>query len=270
MEEKVERRKVTIRSLLKMKEAGEKIAALTAYDYTTARLLDMAGIDIILVGDSLANVFQGEPTTLPVTLDEMLYHTRVVSKGVRYAMVVADMPFLSYQVSDEEAVRNAGRFLKESGAEAVKIEGGTEVAGLVDRLVKTGIPVMAHIGLTPQSVHALGGYRVVGRDKSEGDYLIESARALESAGAFSLVLEMVPSSLSKKITEYLKIPTIGIGAGPHCDGQILVVNDMLGLTEKKFKFVKRYASLSEVITKAVSDYVNDVRTQSFPADEHSF
>jgi 3-methyl-2-oxobutanoate hydroxymethyltransferase len=263
-------KKVTVRSLAEKKQRGEKITMLTAYDYTMAHLLDEAGIDIILVGDSLANVFQGRETTLPVTLEEMLYHTRVVSNGARRAMIVADMPFLSYQVSNDEAVRNAGRFLKEAGANAVKIEGGKEVASLVERLVSVGIPVMGHIGLTPQSVNTLGGYRVVGRDEKEKERLLEGAKSLEEAGAFSIVLEMVPAQISKEITESVSIPTIGIGAGPHCDGQVLVVNDMLGLTDVPYKFVKKYANLSQVITEAVKKYIEDVRSGEFPDDDHSF
>lgn len=263
-------RKVTVREVLKMKREGEKITALTAYDYTTARLLDEAGIDVILVGDSLSNVFQGNETTLPVTMEEMLYHTKAVSKAVKRAMVVADMPFLSYQVDERDAVLNAGRFLKEASAHAVKIEGGREVAGLIAKLVSLGIPVMGHVGLTPQSVHALGGYRVVGRDELEAEKLVEDAKALEEAGAFSIVLEMIPSQLAKKITESLRIPTIGIGSGPHCDGQILVVNDMLGLTEVSYRFVKKYLNLAEEIRKAVKAYAEEVRSGSFPSQEHSF
>jgi 3-methyl-2-oxobutanoate hydroxymethyltransferase len=266
----MDEKKITVRTLQKFKERGEKIAMLTAYDYTTARLLDEAGVEVILVGDSLANVFQGRETTLPVTLEEMLYHTSVVARAVRRALVVADMPFLSYQVNDEEAVRNAGRFLKEAGAHAVKLEGGVEIAGLVDKMVKVGIPVMGHLGLTPQSVNALGGYRVVGRSEDEENYLLESAKALEEAGAFAIVLEMVPKELAKKITASLKIPTIGIGSGPLCDGQVLVVNDMLGLTEVNYRFVKRYLNLSEQIKSAIKEYINEVKNSKFPDDEHSF
>lgn len=263
-------KKITVRSLTDKKQKGEKITMLTAYDYTTARLLDEAGIDIILVGDSLANVFQGRETTLPVTVEEMLYHTRVVSNGVKRAMVVADMPFLSYQVSIDEAIRNAGRFLKEAGANAVKIEGGKEVATLVERLVSVGIPVMGHIGLTPQSVNALGGYRVVGRDEKEKERLLESAKSLEKAGAFSIVLEMVPAEVSREITKSISIPTIGIGAGPYCDGQVLVVNDLLGLSDVSYKFVKKYANLSQIIIEAVKEYIEEVKSGKFPGDEHSF
>lgn len=266
----MDEKKITVRTLQKFKERGEKIAMLTAYDYTTARLLDEAGVEVILVGDSLANVFQGRETTLPVTVEEMLYHTSVVARAVRRALVVADMPFLSYQVNDEEAIRNAGRFLKEAGAHAVKLEGGVEIAGLVDKMVKVGIPVMGHLGLTPQSVNTLGGYRVVGRSEDEANYLLESAKALEEAGAFAIVLEMVPKELAKKITASVKIPTIGIGSGPLCDGQVLVVNDMLGLTEVNYRFVKRYLNLSEQIKSAVKEYINEVKNGKFPDDEHSF
>lgn len=263
-------RKVSVRELLKFKKEGRKIAMLTAYDFTTARLLDESGIDVILVGDSLSNVFQGNETTLPVTVDEMIYHTRAVSRAVKRAMVVADMPFLSYQVSETDALYNAGRFLKEAGAHAVKIEGGREVSGLVRRMVEIGIPVMGHIGLTPQSVHALGGYRVVGREEEEAQKLVEDALELERAGAFSVVLELVPADLARKITESLKIPTIGIGSGPHCDGQVLVVSDMLGLSEVNYRFVKRYASLADEIRKAARNYAEEVRSGAFPSDEHSF
>lgn len=266
----MEEKKITVRELLKMKNNGQKIAMLTAYDYTTAKILDEAGIDLILVGDSLSNVFQGNETTLPVTVEEMLYHTRVVARAVKRAMVIADMPFLSYQADEKDAVYNAGRFLKEAGAHAVKIEGGKEVASLVKRLTSIGIPVMGHIGLTPQSVHALGGYRVVGREEKEAYKLLEDAKALEKAGAFSLVLEMVPSSLAEKITESIGIPTIGIGSGPYCDGQVLVVNDMLGLTEVKYRFVKRYAELAETIKNAVETYIDEVKKGVFPDKEHSF
>ncbi|MCX7831719.1 MAG: 3-methyl-2-oxobutanoate hydroxymethyltransferase [Actinobacteria bacterium] len=263
-------KKVTVRELIKMKQEGRKIAMLTAYDYATAKILDEAGIDIVLVGDSLSNVFQGNETTLPVTVDEMLYHTKVVAKAVNRAMVVADMPFLSYQVSKKDAVYNAGRFLKEAGAQAVKIEGGRKIAHLVERLVSCGIPVMGHIGLTPQSVHALGGYRLVGREEEEQKTLLEDAKALEKAGCFLIVLEMVPAQLAKRITESVNIPTVGIGAGPHCDGQVLVVNDMLGLTDTNYRFVKRYANLKEEIKNAVLSYIDEVRNGEFPDASHSF
>lgn len=243
---------------------------LTAYDYQTARLVDEAGVDVVLVGDSLSNVVQGNTSTLPVTMEEMLYHTRIVSRGIKRAMVVADMPFLSYQVNEDDAVYNAGRFLKEAGAEAVKIEGGTCVASLVRRLVEAGIPVMGHIGLTPQSVNVLGGYRLVGKAREEAEKLIEDARALEQAGVFSIVLEMVPAEISREITASVSVPTIGIGAGPYCDGQVLVLHDMLGLTEVNYRFVKKYASLADEIRGAVSKFADEVREGSFPDEEHSF
>lgn len=257
-------KRVTVRTLQKMKQEGKKIVMLTAYDYTMARLLDESGVDVILVGDSLSNVFQGNDTTLPVTMEEMIYHTKVVSKAVRRAMVVSDMPFLSYQVSEEQAVYNAGRFLKEAGAQAVKIEGGKEMVPLVKRLVGIGIPVMGHIGLTPQSVHQLGGYRMTGKLPEEARKLIEDAETLDKAGVFSIVLEMVPASLAKMVTEKVSVPTIGIGAGGRCDGQVLVVNDMIGLTETSYSFVKRYAEVGRVIKDAVRKYAEEVRKGLFP------
>lgn len=263
-------KRVTVKTLKEMKEKGEKIVMLTAYDFTTARLLDESGVDVILVGDSLSNVFQGNDTTLPVTVDEMLYHTKVVSRAVKRAMVVGDMPFLSYQVSEEQAVYNAGRFLKEAGAQAVKIEGGQEMTPLVKRLTGVGIPAMGHIGLTPQSVHQLGGYRLTGKLPEEAKKLVEDAVSLEKAGAFSIVLEMVPASLSKMITEKVSVPTIGIGAGIHCDGQVLVVNDMVGFTESNYRFVKRYAEVGKIIKDAVTQYADEVKKGKFPTEEHSF
>lgn len=260
--------KVNVKTFKAKKVAGEKIVMLTAYDFTTARLIDEEGVDAILVGDSLSNVFQGNETTLPVTMEEMIYHTRVVAKAVRRAMVIADMPFMSYQVSEEEAVRNAGRFLKEAGASAVKLEGGKEISALVKKMTSIGIPTMGHIGLTPQSVHQLGGYRITGKASSEAKKLIEDAKALEAAGAFSIVLEMMPMELAKSVTAAVSITTIGIGAGPECDGQVLVVNDMLGLTENRYKFVKAYASIAKDIRKAVASYASEVRKGKFPGKEH--
>ena len=262
--------KVTVRTFLARKVAGEKIVMLTAYDYTTARLLDEAGVDAILVGDSLSGVVQGHETTLPVTMDEMVYHTACVARGTRRAMVIGDMPFMSYQASEDEAIKNAGRFLKEGGAQAVKLEGGERVAGLVARLVSAGIPVMGHIGLTPQSVHQLGGYRLTGKAREEAERLVRDAHALEQAGAFAIVLEMVPAELAARITSELSIPTIGIGAGSGCDGQVLVVNDMLGLTEVRYRFVKQYANLAADIRDAVARYAEEVRSGVFPGPEHSF
>lgn len=243
---------------------------LTAYDYPTARIIDESGIDIILVGDSAANVFAGEKTTLPITMEEMLYHTRVVSRAVKNGLVIADMPFLSYQASLDTAVYNAGRFLK-VGACGVKLEGGTPIIETVKRLVDLGIPVMGHLGLTPQSIHKFGGYRLQGKTEEEQLRLMKEAALLESAGCFSLVLEKIPSQLAKKITEKISIPTIGIGAGPYCDGQILVLHDMLGLFENFVpKFVKHYAHIGDEIRRAVQQYKDEVKKGVYPDEEHSF
>jgi len=264
-------KKVTVPTLLEMKRTGEKIAALTAYDYLLASLLDEAGIDIILVGDSGAMVFAGYETTLPITMEEMLYHTRAVVRGVKRALVVADMPFLSFQISPEEALRNAGRFLKEGGAEGVKIEGGRGMAETVRRITSVGIPVMGHLGLTPQSIHQFGGYPVRATEKSEAEGLVEDALALQEAGVFSIVLEKIPAGLAREVTHRLRVPTIGIGAGKDCDGQILVTHDMLGLFEKfKPKFVRRYAELGRDIRKACAKYAEDVKAKRFPDAEESF
>ncbi len=258
-----------------MKAEGRKIVALTAYDYLLARLLDECEIDVLLVGDSVGTVIQGHETTLPVTLEEMIYHVRLVSRARPRALVVADMPFLSYQVGISEALRNAGRLLKEGGAEAVKVEGGMNIAPIVRALVRVDIPVMGHVGLTPQSVHRMGGYRVQGREPGrrpgQRDRILEDARAIEEAGAFALVLEGIPSDLAREITERARIPTIGIGAGPHCDGQILVTHDLLGLTgDAAPKFVKRYADLRSVICDAVRAYSADVRAGVFPSEEYAY
>lgn len=253
-----------------MRDRGERIVALTAYDFTMARVLDQAGVDIVLVGDSVANVVHGRATTLGIGLDEMVMHTRAVSAGLRRALLVADMPFLSYQVSTESAVANAGRLLQ-AGAEAVKVEGAGPILPTVRRLVDIGIPVMGHIGLTPQSVHKLGGYRLQGRTPEERSRLLDEARQLEQAGCFALVLEKVPSECAQEVTTTLAIPTIGIGAGAHCNGQVLVLNDMLGLADSApFKFVKRYAAMWDDTLRAVGQYCEDVRTGRFPDDEHSF
>jgi 3-methyl-2-oxobutanoate hydroxymethyltransferase len=264
-------KKVTTKTLIEMKRKGEKIAVLTAYDFLIAKLLDESGIDVILVGDSLANVFQGQRTTLPVTVDEMIYHTKAVCRGVRNAMVVVDMPFLSYQVSIEEAVKNCGRVLKETEAEAVKIEGGEPVVEIVHRLTSVGIPVMGHLGLTPQSIHKFGSYDVRGIDKDEARQIVRDAKLLEEAGAFSIVLEKIPSKLARKITGSISIPTIGIGAGPYCDGQVLVVYDMLGMFEEfRPKFVRRYVELSKIIKEAFKNYISDVKAGKFPAKDESY
>lgn len=254
-----------------MKRRGEKITCLTAYDYSMARILDEAGIDIILVGDSVASVVQGRPNTLPVTVDEILYHTQAVVRGRRRALVVADMPFLSYQLGPEQALANAGRFLKEAGAEAVKLEGGTAVEGTIAALVRAGIPVMGHVGLTPQSIHQFGGYKVQGKDPGRREAVLEDALAVERAGAFAIVLEGMPMGLAREVTGRLAIPTIGIGAGAGCDGQVLVVHDMLGLFDDFTpKFVKRYANLRQSVTEAVKNFISDVRESRFPGEEHSF
>ncbi|MGD8979698.1 MAG: 3-methyl-2-oxobutanoate hydroxymethyltransferase [candidate division WOR-3 bacterium] len=261
---------ITINTIVSMKQKGEKIVALTAYDYVSARILDEVGVDIILVGDSAANVFAGEKTTLPITMEEMLYHTRVVARGVNNALVIADMPFLSYQVSVERAIDNAGRFLQ-VGACGVKLEGGKPMTDTVKKLIDRGIPVMGHLGLTPQSVHKFGGYKLQGVGEEAAEQMLEDAEALQAAGCFSVVLEKIPRALAKRVTEALDIPTIGIGAGPSCDGQILVLHDMLGLYEEFTpKFVKQYARLAEQIRHAVQEYKKDVRAGKFPGQEHSF
>jgi len=263
--------KVTVPDFSRMKARGERIVAVTCYDATFARLCDRAGADILLVGDSLGMVIQGADTTLPVVLEDVLYHTRAVVRGAERAHVVADMPFLSYQVSVEEAVRNAGRLLKEGGAHAVKLEGGVAMAPVVRRLVAVGIPVMGHVGLTPQSVHALGGFRLQGRDEASQRRILEDARALQEAGCYSVVLEGIPLDLARQITEELSVPTIGIGAGPHCDGQVLVIYDLLGMNEEfRPRFVKQYETLGTRIREAVARYAAEVRAGEFPSEEHSF
>jgi 3-methyl-2-oxobutanoate hydroxymethyltransferase len=263
--------KVTVPHILKMKQRGEKITCLTAYDYSFARILDEAGVEMLLVGDSLGCVVQGNSDTLAVTMDEMIYHTRLVARGRKRALVIGDMPFLSYQASREQALINAGRFLKEAGAEAVKLEGGVAMKETVAAIVSAGIPVMGHIGLTPQSVHRFGGYKIQGREKASREIILRDAEAVQEAGAFSVVLEGVPLDLAREITERLAIPTIGIGAGTHCDGQVLVIHDMLGLFDDFTpKFVKRYADLKAVMTGAVKSYIGEVKDGKFPAEEHSF
>jgi 3-methyl-2-oxobutanoate hydroxymethyltransferase len=262
--------KVTTVRIVRKKAKAERIVCLTAYDFPSARILDEAGIDLILVGDSAANVVYGMATTLAIGMDEMVYHTRAVAAGVKRALLVADMPFLSYQVSVEQAVANAGRFLK-AGAEAVKLEGAGPILPVVKRLVELGIPVMGHLGLTPQAVHKLGGYKLQARRAEDQEKLVADSRALEDAGCFSLVLEKVPAEVAKRVTEELKMPTIGIGAGPHCDGQVLVLHDMLGMFETPpLKFVKQYALLAGEIRKAVSAYADEVRSGKFPSEEHTF
>src|SRR4030066_1751971 len=249
----------TIHDFLKKKKEGRKITMLTAYDYPFARMVDEAGIDAILVGDSLGMVVQGLDNTLPVTMGEMIYHTRIVARAVKSALVIGDRPFMSYQTGIEEAVRNAGRFLKEAGASAIKLEGGAEVAGQIRAMSRAEIPVMAHIGLTPQSIHRMGGYKVQGKTEEAAKRLIGEAHRVEDAGAFSLLIEAIPMKLAKKITEELSKPTIGIGAGPHCDGQVLVLHDVLGLFERFVpKFVKRYADLREDALKAIRTSKDEV------------
>jgi 3-methyl-2-oxobutanoate hydroxymethyltransferase len=264
-------RRVTIQSLRQMKEKGERIAMLTAYDATFARLLDEAGADVLLVGDSLGMVIQGHDTTLPVTLDEIAYHCRAVARGARRAHVVGDMPFMSYQASIEQAMVNAGKLMKEGGCHSVKLEGGAVHADLVRRLVSAGIPVMGHIGLTPQSYHQLGGFKVQGRDAGGRERLLADALALEEAGCYAVVLEAIPADIARDITAALSIPTIGIGAGTGCDGQVLVSYDALGMDETfKPRFVRRYATLGQTIKDAIAHYVADVRTGAFPSDAESF
>jgi 3-methyl-2-oxobutanoate hydroxymethyltransferase len=264
-------RAVTTHELLSMKTRGERIVVLTCYDALFARLLDASGVDILLVGDSVNEVLAGAETTLSATLEQMIYHTRIVRRGARRAMVVCDLPFLSYQISPQEAIRNAGRVMQETGCHAVKLEGGRPMVETVRALVDVGIPVMGHLGLTPQSVHALGGHRVQGRDEATAERLKGDARALEESGAFAIVLELVPAPLASQITKALAIPTIGIGAGPACDGQVLVLHDMLGLNEDfAAKFVKRYAELAEDVREAVRLFAAEVREGRYPGPEHSF
>ncbi|HQR18016.1 MAG TPA: 3-methyl-2-oxobutanoate hydroxymethyltransferase [Gemmatimonadales bacterium] len=254
-----------------MKKAGRKIVSLTAYDALAARILDESGVDLILVGDSVNQVVAGRPTTLSATLDQMIYHARAVQGAVHRALVVVDLPFLSYQVTPEDAIRNAGRVLQETDASAVKLEGGAPMAPTIRALVERGIPVMGHVGLTPQSVHALGGYRVQGRETAAADRLLADARAVEEAGAFSIVLELVPSALAAKVSAALTIPTVGIGAGAGCDGQVLVLPDMLGLNAGfRPKFLKRYADLDGIMRAAVASFADEVRTGKYPGPEHSF
>jgi 3-methyl-2-oxobutanoate hydroxymethyltransferase len=263
--------KTTFLTLQQKKLAGQPIAALTAYDYATARLVDESGIDMILVGDSLAMVVMGYDSTLPVTVDEMLHHTRAVRRAVKRAIVVADMPYGSYHVSIAEAVANATRFLKEAGAEAVKIEGGASRCELVERLTDAEIPVVCHLGLTPQAVHRMGGYKVQGKTPAAAEELVRDARMLEAAGAAAIVLEGIPREVAKKITSQLQIPTIGIGAGPDCDGQILVFHDLVNLTfSRPAKFVRQYADASALFRSAIEGYVRDVQSHAFPNESESY
>ncbi|MDP7003072.1 MAG: 3-methyl-2-oxobutanoate hydroxymethyltransferase [Candidatus Thalassarchaeaceae archaeon] len=264
-------KKVTTQTLLKMKQAGEKIAMLTSYDYSLARLVDGAGVDVILVGDSASNVMAGNDTTVPITLDHMIYHAQCVVRGVDRALVVVDMPFGSYQGDSKTALDSAIRIMKEAAGHAVKLEGGSEVCESVSRIVEAGIPVMGHLGLTPQSIYKFGTYTVRAKEGEEAAKLLDDAKALEKAGCFSIVFEKIPADLAKQVSESLVIPTIGIGAGPHCDGQVLVLHDMLGIT-KDFspRFLRRYADVGEVIGDAVSGFVDDVRSRGFPNEEESY
>ena len=262
---------ITVLDLQKKKTGNQKISMVTAYDYTMARLVDQAGVDMVLVGDSLGMVIQGEENTLSVTIDDMIYHSRCVAKGLSNAHLTVDMPFMTYQVSEEVALQNAGRLIQEGKAQSVKLEGGKNMASTIARIVQAGIPVVGHIGLTPQSVHALGGFKVQGRAQEAQERLISDAIAIEDAGASLLVLELVPKELAKVISERLHIPTIGIGAGAYCDGQVLVCNDLLGLDLRfKPRFLKRYATLEENILDSVRSYVRDVQEGDFPTDKHSF
>jgi 3-methyl-2-oxobutanoate hydroxymethyltransferase len=270
-EVKMERKKITPVDIQTMKKEGKKITMLTAYDYPMALLEDRAGIDIILVGDSVGMTVLGYQNTLPVTMDEMIHHTKAVTRGAKYALIIGDMPFMSYNTSEKDAILNAGRFMKEAGADAVKLEGGVAVKDITKTLVKAGIPVMGHIGLTPQTISMLGGFKVQGKDAEAAQKLIDDALLLEDAGSFSVVLEAIPAPIAKRITERLTIPTIGIGAGVHCDGQVLVVHDILGLFDRFTpKFAKRYINLSELMLKAFESYREEVSKGIFPTDQHSF
>jgi len=265
------RPKVTVRTLLDMKRRGEKIAVLTAYDCPTARLQDRAGVDVILVGDSVGMVVLGYENTLPVTVDDMVHHVKAVARARPRALVVGDMPFMSYQAGVADAVRSAGRLVKEGGAEAVKVEGGRRMEAAVRGILDAAIPVMGHVGLTPQSVHQFGGYRVQGRDADAADALVDDAKFLEQCGCFSIVVEGVPAGVAERITRSLSIPTVGIGAGPHCDGQVLVVNDLLGIDEGFApRFVKRYADVGAQMTRAFESYVGEVKAGHFPDPDHSY
>ncbi len=264
-------RVVTTKTVLTMKENGEKIAMLTGYDYLTARALDQVGIDIILVGDSLGNVIQGHATTLPVTVDDMIYHAKAVKRAVKNALIVVDMPFMSFQTNLDDAVRNCGRVMKEVGVGAVKLEGGAYIADIVRHLVTIGIPVMGHLGLTPQAINKFGTYEVRAQTRKEADELVRDAEVLQKAGVFAIVLEKIPASLARRVSKALRIPTIGIGAGPHCDGQVLVVHDMLGLTEEfKPRFVRRYAEVAETLRGAFRQYIHDVKAGTFPSSKESY
>lgn len=263
--------KFTVKSFLKAKKDGKKISMLTAYDYTTAKLLDKGGVDTILVGDSLGMVILGYETTLQVTMDDMIHHTKAVSRGVTSALIIGDMPFLSYHISVEETIRNAGRFIKEAGAHAVKLEGGADVIDKVKGLIAAQIPVIGHLGLTPQSVNIMGGFKVQGKSAAQAQKLIDEALLLEEAGVFGIVLECIPEKLAKIVSEKLTIPTIGIGAGKYCDGQVLVIQDVLGMFEDlQPKFAKIYSETGKDIIQATKDYIEDIQEGTFPSKEHTF
>lgn len=264
-------KRVTVSTLQKMKQKGEKISMLTAYDFTMASILDEAGVDVLLVGDSAANVIAGHETTLPITLDQIVYHTSCVVRGINRCMVVADLPFGSYQSNSKEALNSAIRLMKEAGAHAIKLEGGEEVVESIERIVKAGIPVMGHLGLTPQSINQFGTYSVRAKEDAEAEQLIKDALALQAAGCYAIVFEKIPAELAKKVSAQLAIPTIGIGAGPDTDGQVLVVHDLLGMT-KSFnpRFLRRYLNLYEDIKGAVKDYIVDVKTKDFPNEEEQY
>lgn len=263
--------KITTQTVVDMKRNGEKISMLTAYDYTMAGIIDSAGVEVILVGDSASNVMAGYDTTIPMTLEHMIYHTSCVVRGVERALVIADLPFMSYQVTAKEALISAGRMMKEAGAHAVKLEGGKSICPTVERIVDAGIPVMGHLGLTPQSIYKFGTYKVRAKEEEEAEQLLKDAKALEKAGVFSIVLEKIPAELAKAVTDSLSVPTIGIGAGRHCDGQVLVIHDMLGLN-KDFspRFLRRYEDLHSKMTDAVTHYIDDVKSGDFPNEDEQY
>lgn len=264
-------KKFTVKSFQEAKNNNQKITMLTAYDYSMAKMVDEAGIDAILIGDSLGMVFQGNDSTLPVTVDDIIYHTKAVVRGASRALIVSDMPFMSYHISKEDAVHNAGRIVKEGGAHAVKLEGGAKYAHIIEAIVDAQIPVMGHIGLTPQSVNAFGGFKVQGKDEAAAKQIIEDAKAIEKAGVFAITLEGIPAKLAKLVTESVSVPTIGIGAGKDCDGQVLVINDMLGMfSDFVPKFVKQYAKLNGDINNALKEYIREVDTGEFPTQAHTF
>jgi len=264
-------RAVTTQRLFKMKSSGERISMLTAYDFTMARLVDEGGADVILVGDSAANVMAGYESTIPITMDQMIYHTQCVVRGVKRALVVADLPFMSYQLSSKQALEAAGRMMKEAGAHAVKLEGADGISASIKRITQAGIPVMAHLGLTPQSIYQFGSYKVRAKEEEEAEKLISDAKRVEEAGAFAVVLEKIPSALAKRVTEALSIPTIGIGAGNYCDGQVLVLHDMLGMNDGfEPRFLRKYASIANEMRNAVTAYCKDVKSGDFPSEAESY